>query len=144
MITAHNIVNAPIEKVWEIWTTPKHIQEWNNASPDWHTPYAENDIRVGGKFKFTMAAKDESMSFDFVGVYTNVEVFAIIEYKLTDGRTGSIYFENNGSKVKITETFEPETENSESMQQQWCQAVIDNFKIYIENIQNQVKNRKTN
>jgi uncharacterized protein YndB with AHSA1/START domain len=46
-ITIKTIVEAPIEKVWESWTEPKHIIMWNNASEDWCTPTAENDLRVG-------------------------------------------------------------------------------------------------
>ncbi len=38
VITVQAIVNAPIGKVWEYWSTPAHIMQWNSASPDWHTP----------------------------------------------------------------------------------------------------------
>lgn len=131
MITVQNIVNAPIDKVWEIWTTPKHIQKWNIPSADWHNPYAENDLKVGGKFKFVMAAKNGS-ELDFEGIYTKLEKFLLIEYRLYDNRTASVRFEIIDDKVKITETFEPQKEDSESMQKEWCQAVIDNFKKYVE------------
>ena len=65
MITVKTTVKAPIEKVWKYWTKPEHITQWNNASDDWHCPTATNDLRVGGKFNFTMASKDGKMSFDF-------------------------------------------------------------------------------
>ncbi|MEO8532215.1 MAG: SRPBCC domain-containing protein [Flavobacterium sp.] len=132
MITVQNTINAIIDKVWELWILPEHIVIWNTPSPDWHTPQAENDLRVGGEFKFTMAAKDNSMVFNFEGVYTKVKKNKVIEYKLVDNRTGSICFESNGGKVHITEIFEPEAGNPERMQEQWCQAVIDNFKKYVE------------
>ena len=80
-----------------------------------------------------MAAKDGSTGFDFEGVYNKVEPF-LLEYKLVANRIGSIHFENNGGKVKITETFEPEIGNSESMQGQCCKEVINNFKKYAESI----------
>ena len=67
-ITVETTVNAPIEKVWQYWTDPRHIIRWNNASDDWCTLKAENDLRKGGSFSATMAAKDGSMSFDFGGV----------------------------------------------------------------------------
>ncbi len=79
-ITVETTVKATPEKVWEIFTDPKHIVNWCNASDDWHAPHAENDLRVGGHFKTTMAAKDGSFSFDFEGDYTNVKQFEIIEY----------------------------------------------------------------
>ena len=72
VITVDATIIAPIEKVWEHWTHPKHIMQWNNASDDWHTPKAENDLQVGGKFQSRMEAKDGSMGFDFIGVYTIV------------------------------------------------------------------------
>jgi len=33
-ITVENIVKAPLEKVWECWTEPRHIIHWNFASDD--------------------------------------------------------------------------------------------------------------
>ncbi len=133
MITVQNTINASINKVWDFWISPKHIQNWNYAFEEWHTPYAENDLRVNGKFKYEMAAKDKSEGFDFEGEYTKVEKFKVIEYKLLDNRTGSVHFEDYGNKVKITEVFEPTKSDSENMQKNWCQAVIDNFKKYVEN-----------
>lgn len=133
MIKVQHTINAPIEKVWDLWTLPQHIMNWNTPFSDWHTPYAENDLKVGGKFKFTMAAKDGSDGFDFEGVYTKIEKFSWIAYTLLDNRTANVSFESNGAEVKLTETFEPETKNSEEMQKQFCSAVIQNFKEYVEN-----------
>lgn len=132
MITVQNTINAPIEQVWEKWTTPQHIMKWNNASDDWHTPFAENDFQVGGKFKYTMASKDDTMRFDFEGVYTTVLDFSVIEYEIIDGRKVKITFEQNESGTKVIESFDPETENSEELQEQGWQAILDNFKKYVE------------
>lgn len=132
MITVQTVIHAPLEKVWQFWILPEHIVKWNSPSADWHTPVAENDLKVGGKFKYTMKAKDGSEEFDFEGVYANVKFLSLIEYKLFDNRIGSIHFEENDGNVKITEIFEPEKQNSESMQKQWCEAVIANFKAYVE------------
>ncbi|MBS7252606.1 SRPBCC domain-containing protein [Flavobacterium branchiicola] len=133
MITVQNTIKASVEKVWELWISPKHIQNWNYAFDNWHTPFVENDLKVNGKFKYEMAAKDKSAGFDFEGIYTKVEKYSLIEYKLLDNRTGSIYFEDNGNHVKITEVFDPNETDAVNMQQMWCQAVIDNFKKYVEN-----------
>lgn len=133
MITVQCKVNAPIETVWECWTTPKHITNWNNASDDWQTPYAENDLKVGGKFKYTMSAKDGTMSFDFEGVYTSVEQNQTIEYVMSDGRKVEISFEATPNGVNVIESFDPETENSEELQENGWQAILDNFKKYVEN-----------
>ena len=133
MITVQNTINASIEKVWELWTAPEHVMMWNNASDDWHTPFAENDLKVGGKFKYTMASKDGTMRFDFEGIYTNVVNPSLIEYKLADDRKVKITFESQKNGVVLTEKFDPETENSEALQQQGWQAILDNFKKYVEN-----------
>ncbi len=133
-ITVSTTVNAPIEKVWKSWTSPEHIMQWNNASPDWHTPYAENDPRTGGKFKSTMAAKDGSFSFDFEGIYSNVVERKLIEYGLGDGRQIKVEFIDNGDSVEIIETFDPENTNPIEMQRGGWQAIIDNFKKYTENL----------
>ncbi|MNX28860.1 hypothetical protein D3C86_589750 [compost metagenome] len=133
MITVQTRVDASIEKVWKLWTSPEHVTKWNNASPDWHTPFAENNLKVGGKFKYTMAAKDGSMSFDFEGVYTDVVGHSFIAYAMADGRKVTITFESLENGVLVTEKFDPETENSEALQQQGWQAILDNFKKYTEN-----------
>lgn len=132
MITVQAKIKAPIAKVWELWTLPEHITKWNNASEDWHTPYAENDLKVGGKFKSTMAAKDGSMRFDFIGTYTDVKEKNLIAYTMEDGRKAMVIFEVQGDDVEIRESFDPETQNSEAMQQQGWQAILDSFKKYVE------------
>ena len=134
MITVQCIVDAPIETVWNCWTSPGHITKWNNASDDWHTPYAENDLQVGGKFKSTMASKDGTMSFDFEGEYTQVENHSLIEYKIADGRKVDVYFVNLENGVEIIESFEPENQNPEEMQRGGWQAILNNFKKYVEGL----------
>jgi uncharacterized protein YndB with AHSA1/START domain len=132
-ITVENTVNAPVEKVWVFWTTPKHIEKWNNASEDWHTPHAENDLRVGGKFLSRMEAKDESFGFDFIGVYDEVEENKTIVYSLEDERKVKITFVNENNATKIIESFDAEDENSIELQKSGWQAILDNFKKYVEN-----------
>ncbi|MFB9078806.1 SRPBCC domain-containing protein [Flavobacterium procerum] len=132
MITVKTFIDVPKEKAWEFWTLPEHIVKWNHPSEDWHTVAVENDLRIGGKFKYVMKTKDESQGFDFEGVYTDVKIFSLIEYKLSDNRTGSIHFNENNDSVMLIEMFEPEGAIPENIQRQWCQAVIDNFKSYVE------------
>ncbi len=131
-ITIDAIVKAPVEKVWACWIEPQHITKWNQASDDWHTPHAENDLRVGGKFNSTMAAKDGSFSFDFGGVYTKVEKHQAIEYTLGDGRKVSITFLAKGNETRVTETFEAEGTNPIEMQRGGWQAILNNFKKHTE------------
>jgi uncharacterized protein YndB with AHSA1/START domain len=132
MITVSAVVNASIEKVWDSWTNPTHIVNWNNASDDWHTPKAANDLHKEGRFVFTMAAKDGSFSFDFSGTYTAVDPQKKISYIMDDGRVAEVLFEPDGNCVSITETFQAENIHSTDMQKAGWQAILNNFKKYVE------------
>jgi uncharacterized protein YndB with AHSA1/START domain len=132
IITVQNIVNATVEKVWLFWTLPEHITQWNNASGDWHTIRAENDVRVGGKFLSRMEAKDGSFGFDFSGVYNEVTINELIAYSMDDNRKAKTIFSATGSTTKIVTTFEAENENPVAMQQEGWQTILDNFKKYAE------------
>jgi len=131
-ITVQSTVNAPVEKVWKYWSDPAHITQWCQASDDWHAPHAENDLRTGGKFSTTMAAKDGSFSFDFGGIYDNVEEHKLIEYTMGDGRKVSVVFTAKGDQTEVVETFDMEKTHSEEMQRGGWQAILDNFRKYTE------------
>lgn len=133
-LTVTATIKIPVDKVWEYWTTPEHIIQWNNASDDWHTPKATNDLKVGGTFLSRMEAKDGSFGFDFSGKYTNVIPNKAIDYVMEDGRTVAIRFESDEAGTEITETFDAEKENSLEMQEQGWQAILDNFKKYVERV----------
>jgi len=131
-ITVETTLQAPVKKAWQFFTEPEHITQWCQASDDWHAPSAENDVRTGGKFKTTMAAKDKSMQFDFGGVYTNVQPEKLIEYTMDDGRRVKVVFTSQGNTTKVTETFEAEDTNSIDMQRGGWQAILDNYKKHTE------------
>ncbi|REK76802.1 SRPBCC family protein [Paenibacillus paeoniae] len=131
-ITVESIVPSPVERVWSYWTEPEHIKQWNKATDDWHTPFAENDLRVGGKFVSRMEAKDGSFGFDFGGVYDEVNINESISYTIGDGRQVKIVFVRQGNDTKIIESFDTESTNSVEMQQAGWQAILDNFKKYVE------------
>ncbi|HEY1040390.1 MAG TPA: SRPBCC family protein [Bacteroidia bacterium] len=133
VITVETTVSAPVNKVWDYWTKPEHITQWCFASDDWHCPKAENDIKTGGKFSSTMAAKDGSFSFDFGGVYDKVEPNKFIAYTMGDGRQAEITFTQEGSSTKVVEKFHAESQNPIEMQKGGWQAILDNFKKHVEN-----------
>ena len=131
-ITIKTTINAPIEKVWKYFTEPEFIKQWNNASPDWHTPAATNNLTVGGKFSYTMAAKDGSFSFDFEGNYDAIQENKYISYTIADGRKVEVIFGVSNDTIMVTETFEPEGQNPLEMQRGGWQAILDNFKKLLE------------
>ena len=130
-ITVETYIEAPIEKIWEYWTEPVHIQRWCHASDDWCAPRALNDLVVGGKFTTRMESTDGTIGFDFEGTYTDVKKNEKIEYVMADGRKVQIVFVKHDNGYKIIETFDPENENPPEMQQAGWQSILDNFKLYI-------------
>lgn len=132
-VTTEALVHAPLASVWRSWTDPEAITQWNFASDDWHCPAATNDLRVGGAFSSTMAARDGSMSFEFGGVYDQVEELHIIAYTLGDGRKVKVAFSAvDAATTKIVQVFDAEEANSVEMQQSGWQAILDNFAKYAE------------
>src|SRR5690606_10502783 len=121
-VTVQTTVKATAQKVWNTWNEPSHIIQWNTASPDWHTPRAENDLRSGGNFRHRMEARDGSTGFDFEGTYDKVEPFSLIEYTISDGRKVRTVFESNGNSTIIRQSFDTETENSIETQRSGWQA----------------------
>ena len=132
LITVSTTVNAPVEKVWKYWTEPDHITKWCQASDDWHAPYAENDVKTGGKFKTTMAAKDGSYSFDFEGEYTSVILYNMLEYTMADGCKVKVIFRSKGDLTEIEETFDAENTHSLEQQKQGWQYILESFKMHTE------------
>lgn len=132
VLTVENVIHAPIQQTWDCWTKPEHIIHWYNASDDWHSPKAENDLRNEGRFNFRMEAKDGSMGFDFEGIYDEVKLYESIKYKLADGRVVTIQFTEMGNNTRVVETFDAETENPIELQKGGWQAILDNFKKYSE------------
>jgi uncharacterized protein YndB with AHSA1/START domain len=131
-IVVQTEVNLPLKETWSLWTDPMHIIQWNAASPDWHTTYAENDLKVNGFFSCRMEAKDGSVGFDFAGNYTHITPQAKIEYEIADGRKVKVNFSGGEKSTNIAEEFDPEQENSHEMQRAGWQSILDNFKKYAE------------
>lgn len=134
-ITVETVVEGSIEKIWDTWNNPEHIEKWAFASDDWEARNAKNDVREGGTFSTTMAAKDGSASFEFGGTYTEVIPNEKIAYNLGDSRKVEVRFEKETDQsYRIIETFDAENENPEEMQRAGWQAILDNFKKYTESL----------
>jgi uncharacterized protein YndB with AHSA1/START domain len=131
-IKVETTVNAPVEKVWKLWTDAEDVKQWNHASDDWHSPQAQNDLRPGGEFVYRMEAKDGSFGFDFGGIYDEVRPYEYIEYTMGDGRKVKTDFKRDGDVTHIVEVFEAEHTHTEELQKSGWQAILDNFKRYAE------------
>jgi uncharacterized protein YndB with AHSA1/START domain len=132
-ITIEVIIRGEVEKVWEYWTSPAHMTVWNHASDDWECPRATNDLTVGGMLTATMAAKDGSFSFEFGGTYTEIIPLKKLAYVMGDGRVVTVTFEAvSPTETKVSEEFDPESENTPERQREGWQAILDNFKAHVE------------
>ena len=131
-ITVETDVAVPQSETWHYYTEAEHVINWNFASEDWHCPKAVNDLRVGGEFVITMAAKDGSMQFDMEGTYDAVNPEDHIAYTLSNGREVTVDFADKGNTTHVSVTFDPEPGQERDIQQQGWQAILDNFKRYAE------------
>lgn len=130
-ISIRTTISADKQKVWNYYTQPEHITQWNFADPSWHCPTATNDLKVGGKYVARMEAKDGSFGFDFDAVYTEINQGNSFTYEF-GGRFATVEFKETNGQTEITVTFDPEKENSIDLQRQGWQAILDNFKKYTE------------
>ena len=123
-LTVEVFVLVSVEKAGQYWILPKYITQWCFASDDWSAPRAENELRVGGKLKTRMEAKDGSGGFDFEGIYTVVEEKKKLEYLLVGDDTRRV----------IVEFLEQDAEemNSLEMQKNGWQSILNNFKKLVE------------
>jgi uncharacterized protein YndB with AHSA1/START domain len=130
-IIVQTIVAAPLDAVWSAYTSPDAIIKWNAASDDWHTTAAAVDLREGGAFSSRMEAKDGSMGFDFAGTYTRVIPNERIDYVFGE-RTAHITFAEMPAGVEVVVSFDGEQTHPEQQQREGWQAILDNFRRYVE------------
>lgn len=130
-ITVETVISASIERVWDAWTSPDAIKQWNAASDGWHTTAATLDLRDGGTFCSRMEAKDGSAGFDFAGSYTRVQLHERIESRFGE-RTLVVEFKPTGDATTVRETFDAEDNHSIEQQREGWQAILDNFARFVE------------
>jgi uncharacterized protein YndB with AHSA1/START domain len=132
-ITVETTVNAPIQEVWDFYNLPEHVVKWNSPSDDWHTPRAENDLRTAGKFLYRMEDKNSGEGFDFGATYDEVVPNSLIKYTMEDDRKVTVTMhEHENGQTHIAVTFDLENENTPEVQRSGWQAILDNFKKYVE------------
>lgn len=136
-IKIQSIIKAEVRFVWSCYTEPQHIVNWNFASREWCCPKAENDLTVGGKYAARMEAKDGSFGFDFEGTYVEIVLEKHLHFVMPDQRHVIIDFEAIGDNTKLSIEFDAEEMNSVELQRNGWQAILDNFKNYVEHLPEQ-------
>lgn len=132
-VTVQTKIASDLDLVWECYTSPEHITQWNFADPSWHCPSASNDMKVGGTYLARMEAKDGSFGFDFEATYTTITPKKQFTYEF-GGREATVTFNTKDDLTKVVVVFDPETENPVDMQKNGWQAILDNFKKYAESL----------
>lgn len=139
-LTVTTTIKAPLATVRDTRNNPDHIVHRYFTSDDRCCPRATNELRVGWIFSTRIEAKDASFWFDMNGQYNIVEPMSRIsytmgemkEYFLDAWRTVSITFEESEGEVRVTEVFDAEEIHDLDMQQAGWQAILENFKKYVE------------
>ncbi|GLO80025.1 SRPBCC domain-containing protein [Sulfitobacter pontiacus] len=130
-VTITTSVKSSPERAWQAFTSADAITEWNQASPDWHCPRAEVDLREGGKHFARMEARDGSFGFDFTGIYDEVDPPHALTLRLDDGRRARTTFEADGDRTRVQTVFDAETTNPVEMQRDGWQAILDSYAAYV-------------
>ncbi|WP_312014267.1 SRPBCC domain-containing protein [Bradyrhizobium sp. ERR14] len=129
-ITVETSVAAPIDQVWQAYTTPADIVKWNTASDDWYTTKATVDLREGGALSSRMEAKDGSIGFDFAGTYTKIVEHKRIEYAFGD-RKADVEFAPGPNGIIVRVVFDSETAHSVEQQQGGWQAIPSRIYVFV-------------
>ncbi|MEN9742333.1 MAG: hypothetical protein RLZZ65_138 [Bacteroidota bacterium] len=131
-IKVQALIAAPIATVWDKWTQAEHVVNWNFAHESWCCPSASVDFKEGGSSNYRMEAKDGSFGFDLKASFLAIEPLQSISSALEDGRLVEVKFVSNGDQTLLEQRFQPESENSQELQEQGWQAILNQFKSYCE------------
>lgn len=131
-ITVAAQIQAPLEAVWEAWTTPSVIQQWNSGAFDWFCPKAEVDLHEGGTFYYRIERLDGSEVLDFSGVFRRLKLLRLIEIAFSDGRRLSIHFHENSAGTEVRSNIELCQEECFEHQTQNYKHLMSYFKKIVE------------
>ncbi len=120
-------IPAPIEAVWRAFNDPAEIVQWD-ASDEWHTIRASNDLKVGGLLELRIEAKDGKSGFDFAATYTQVEPNCLLEWRqVDDDRLVRVEFSESGIGTVVRQTFEADSMIPRDEERSDWQGVLDNI-----------------
>ena len=64
---------APAQAVFDAWTSEEVMRRWWHVEPDWDTPVAEVDLRVGGAVRVVMRNPHDGTEYGGGGQYTEID-----------------------------------------------------------------------
>jgi uncharacterized protein YndB with AHSA1/START domain len=74
---------APMEAVFDAWTSPEVLRRWFHAEHDWETTDAATDPRVGGELRVVMRNPHEDVEHGGGGRYIEVSPPARLAFTWT-------------------------------------------------------------
>jgi uncharacterized protein YndB with AHSA1/START domain len=72
-LTMERTFDAPADRVFEAFTSEEVMRRWFHAGPDWETPEARVDLRVGGEVRVVMRNPHEKVNYGGTGRYTEID-----------------------------------------------------------------------
>jgi len=98
-IIISRLLNAPITKVWEVWTTPDHIKNWWGPNGFTNT-ITKMEVQEGGQWNLVMHGPDGT-NYDNESLFTEVVKHNKIAYRHLSGHEflATITFEEKGSQT---------------------------------------------
>jgi uncharacterized protein YndB with AHSA1/START domain len=73
VLRIERMFDAPVERVFEAWTSEEVLRRWLHGMPGWETPTAEVDLRVGGRIRVVMRDPVDGAEAGASGEYRVVE-----------------------------------------------------------------------
>jgi uncharacterized protein YndB with AHSA1/START domain len=108
-LSLEHTFEAPREAVFAAWTDPEVLRRWWAAGPDWDTPEAAVDLRVGGRYRLAMHDPGSGDVHVVGGEYTEVLPPERLVYTWTwehdsPGSAGSVVtvvFRDDGTRTTV-------------------------------------------
>jgi uncharacterized protein YndB with AHSA1/START domain len=72
-LTMERTFKASADRVFDAFTSEEVMRRWWHASPDWETPEATVDLRVGGEMRVVMRNPDAQKDYGGGGTYTEID-----------------------------------------------------------------------
>ncbi|MFT6335174.1 MAG: hypothetical protein ACI86M_001536 [Saprospiraceae bacterium] len=132
MIVIEISISIRLAKVWEVWNNPNDINQWYSGHKDWHTYESNNQLKIGESFIYSLMSNDKKASFNFKGIYTEIDKHKKISFLMEDNRKVETFFLEIENKVIITQKIEVENQNSTKTQALWWKTILCNFKKHTE------------
>lgn len=128
------LINKSLDLVWNTWNDDSQMHNWLFISNEFETKNPRIDLKLGGSFSYSMASKTGDFDFEYRAVYTAIELKKRIAFTLIDGRKAEVKFSTEAKHVHLQIDFEPVVMQDNDVQLAGWQAILTNFKRYVESL----------